>query len=288
MASKSLLTTALLAALAATLAPRACLAQAGTLFRWSYGDGGEGGPNLDEPIITDRPDFTEASSTVGRGVLQLETGYTYIFDDDGTTSARAHTAPEALLRVGVLADWLELRIAYTYLEETTSTTGVGRSTINGSDDLYLGMKLGLTGQAGILPEMALVPQMRVPSGSSEVSAGEVLPGANWLYGWDVTDFIATGGSTQANRRRDDVTAEPYLEFAQSWTINYALADRVGAYTEWFCLAPDGADTNHNENYFDGGFTFRPTNDIQFDVRAGVGLNDAAADMFSGVGLSFRM
>ncbi|HUE70669.1 MAG TPA: hypothetical protein VMP01_07245, partial [Pirellulaceae bacterium] len=43
----------------------------GTLFQWSYGNSFSGGPNLDEPLVTDRPDFTEASSTVGRGVLQL-------------------------------------------------------------------------------------------------------------------------------------------------------------------------------------------------------------------------
>jgi hypothetical protein len=268
--------------------PCRCLADAGTLFRWSYDDPGDGGPNLEEPIITDRPDFTESSVTVGRGVVQLESGYTYFFDDDGASSLRAHTAPEALLRVGVLADWFELRLGYTWIEESTSTVGVGRTTINGSDDLYLGVKFALTGQAGILPEMALVPQMRVPSGASEVTAGETLPGVNWLYGWDVTEIISMGGQTQANRRLDDETGEPYTEFSQSWTINYALADRLGGYTEWFCLAPDGADTNHNENYFDGGLTFKLTNDVQLDARAGVGLNAAAVDLFAGLGLSFRL
>lgn len=272
---------------AAALHGEAACAQ-GTLFHWASGDPGEGGPNLDEPIVTDRPDFTEASVTVGQGVVQIETGYTYVYDDNASQSFRAHTAPEMLLRVGVLADWFELRLGYTYLEETTHTFGVGRTTVNGSDDLYLGMKFALTGQAGILPEMAIMPQMRVPSGSSEVTAGETLPGVNWLYGWDVTEFIATGGQTQVNRRLDDATGEPYAEFSQSWTINYSLADRLGGYTEWFCLAPDGADTNHNENYFDGGLTFLLTDDVQLDARAGVGLNDAAADMFTGVGLSIRM
>jgi hypothetical protein len=276
----------LLSVTAILLAPVPAAGQ-GTLFRWSYDDAGEGGPNIDEPLITDRPDFTEASVTVGRGVAQLETGYTYFSDDDGTTSVRAHAAPEALLRVGMFAEWFEWRIAYNYLEETTSEPGVGRSTVNGSDDLYLGIKLALTGQAGILPEMALMPQMRVPSGSSEISAGETLPGLNWLYGWDLNDWIATGGSTQFNRRLDDVTAEPYTEWAQSWTFNYSLTDWMGGYTEWFCLAPDGADTNHCENYFDGGLTFLLNNNVQLDVRAGVGLNEAAADMFAGVGLSVR-
>ena len=278
------------AAFSALAAPNRCRAEAPTLFQWNYGDGGDGlttAEKLEEPLVTDRPDFTEASSTVGRGVVQLESGYTYTYDSDAIGSTKSHSFPEALLRVGVLADWFELRIAQNYAEETTTEFGVSRTLATGSEDLYLGIKWGLTGQEGILPEMALITQMTVPTGSSSFTAGETLPGINWLYGWDVNDWIATGGSTQANRALDDVTDEPYLEFAQSWTINYSLADQVGAYTEWYVLATDGADTNHTENYADGGFTYLVTNNLQLDIRAGVGLNDAADDYFVGSGFAIR-
>jgi hypothetical protein len=33
-----------------------------------------------EPLLGDRPDFTEGSSTVGRCRLQIESGYTYYHD----------------------------------------------------------------------------------------------------------------------------------------------------------------------------------------------------------------
>jgi hypothetical protein len=274
-------------ALSAQSAAIPCSADAPTLFQWNYGDGGQGGPDLSEPLVTDRPDFTEASSTVGLGVMQLEAGYTYAYDNDDTGSTKSHSFPETLLRVGVLADWLELRAAWNYVEETTTEFGGARTLETGSEDLYLGMKIGLTGQAGILPEMALMPQMTVPTGSGSFSAGETLPGLNWLYGWDINDWLATGGSTQANRALDDVTNDPYLEFAQSWTVNYSLAESVGMYTEWFVIATDGADTNHTENYADGGFTFVVTNNLQLDIRAGVGLNDAADDYFVGSGFAIR-
>src|SRR5687768_10953213 len=73
----------------ADLFSAAAWAQAPTLFQWGYGDGGEGGPDLSEPLVTDRPDFTEASSTVGLGVMQLESGYTYVYDSDDTGSFKA-------------------------------------------------------------------------------------------------------------------------------------------------------------------------------------------------------
>jgi hypothetical protein len=267
--------------------PARCRAEAPTLLQWSYGDGGEGGPNLDEPLITDRPDFTEASSTVGRGVMQLESGYTYTYDSDSGGSFKAHSFPEALLRVGVLADWLEFRIAWNYAEETTHVFGGPRTVVTGSEDLYLGFKFGLTGQEGVLPEMALVTQMTVPTGSSDLTAGETLPGIVWLYGWDLNDWLSTGAQSKADRALDDVTGRPFLELSQSWTINYALAEQVGAYTEWFVIAPDGADSNHTEHYADGGFTYRVTNNLQLDIRAGVGLNDAADDYFVGSGFAIR-
>jgi len=254
----------------------------GTLFQWSHAASFSGGPDLEEPLVTDRPDFTEASSTVGLGVAQLEFGYTYTFDDDGVNETDSHSYPEPLLRAGILTDWLELRVGWNYATELVN--GAGQS---GSEDLYLGFKIGLTPQEGLFPEMALIPQMDVPLGADAFSADELLPGLNWIYGWQLCDFISTAGSTQLNRAVDDITADPYTQWAQSWTIAYSLADRLGAYTEWFAFFPHSADTANPEHFFNGGFTFLLSDDVQWDIRAGLGLNDAADDFFAGTGLSIR-
>jgi hypothetical protein len=256
-------------------------------MQWSYGTSFGGGPDLEEPLVTDRPDFTEASVTVGYGVAQIEMGYTYTYDSDGAGSTRSHSFPETLLRVGTLADWFELRFAWNYGDERNNEFGGPTGTASGAEDLYLGTKLALTPQESILPETALVLQMTVPTGSSEFTADEVLPGFNFLYGWDINDEWYTAGSTQLNRAIDDETSDYYVEFAQSWTLGRAWTDRVSHYTEWFMFAPASADTNHTEHYFNGGFAVLLNDDIQWDVRAGVGLNDAADDYFAGTGLSVR-
>ncbi len=265
--------------------PHPCVPR-GTLFQWSYGTSFSGGPNLDEPLVTDRPDFTEATTTVGRGVAQIEFGYTYSDDKEGADRVKGHSYGEPLLRYGILADWLEFRMALFPVSESTSMSGVSNTTA-GTEDLYLGFKIGLTPQEGILPEMALIPQMTVPTGSPRFTDDEVLPGLNWLYGWEVSDFVSTAGSTQYNRSIDEVTGHAYTEWAQSWTVAYSLTDELGAYTEWYGLFPHSADTAVPEHYFNGGFTYLLSNDVQFDIRGGVGLNDAAADYFFGTGLSIR-
>lgn len=257
-----------------------------TLFVWNSDAEQTGGPpGWDEPLASDRPDFTEASCTVGRGVCQLETGYTFFHDNDGVTNFNGHSFPEMLLRMGVFADWLELRFAWNFSHEQLRTGGVQTNT-SGLDDIYLGLKLGLTLQQGVLPEMALMPQMTVPLGSA-FSANRVLPGVNWLYGWEINDFLSTAGSTQLNLSVDPTTANEYTEFAQSWTIGYALAERLGMYTEWFVFCPAGADTARTEHYLDAGFTYSVTNNLQLDIRAGKGISAASVDMFAGAGLVAR-
>jgi hypothetical protein len=254
-----------------------------TLLNW-VGNTDEGGPpGFDEPLASDRPDFVEASVTVGRGVRQLEMGYTYFRDE--ATGLAVHSYPEFLFRVGMFADWLEFRIGQNF-HTRHEGTGAAINRVSGAEDLYLGVKFGLTPQLGILPEMCLVPQMTVPTGKPDLTAGEVLPGFNWLYGWDLNDWLGLGASTQMNVSVDDLDAN-YVEFAQAFTLNYELTQRLGTYTEWFMLTPIGGNSVPTEQYADGGFTYKVTNDLQLDIRAGKGLSAGSADYFVGSGAVVR-
>jgi hypothetical protein len=190
-----------------------------------------------------------------------------------------------LLRYGILREWLELRLgALPLTEEERTPTQTDSSS--GISDLYLGCKIWLTPQAGILPEMALIPQMLVPTGSSAFTADEVLPGLNWVYSWDLSESLSFAGSTQFNRRRPNLDA--FTRWAQSFSVGYQITDRWGTYTEWFGLFPHGAQIEKPQNYLNCGFTYLVTNDFQWDLRFGTGLNEAAEDLFFGMGLSWRI
>jgi len=269
------------------------------------GNGDKAEPEEDE-IATDRPDFTESSTTVGKGRIQLESGYTFIRDRGNGTRLTAHSYPEALLRIGMFAEWFELRLGQNLADERAVMPDGSVEAARGAEDLYVGVKLALTEQQKWLPEMSLVPQMFVPSGAPGLSAREVLPGLNWLYGWDVIkDCISFAGSTQANRVRGSLILpvlfdgsgsqiavngkHSYLEVAQSLTVGYTLTKKLGAYTEWFAIFPHSAlDPEVGpQQYFNGGFTYKFTPNTQYDIRAGVGLNKHADDFFAGTGFSFR-
>ena len=259
----------------------------GTLMQWGYGPRQQGGPDLSEPLITDRPDFTESSVTVGMGVVQLEAGYTFTYNDDDTVT-KEHSYPESLFRIGMLADWFELRLGWNYGESAETVFGGPDSNLAGAEDMYVGVKLALTPQSGCLPETGVIIQGDVPTGANAFTADEVLPGVNYLYGWDITDSFCCGGSSQANRALDDNGEDFYVEFAQSFTTCCSWTDEFGSFAEWFMFAPAGAVTSRNQQYFNGGFTYLLTDNIQWDIRAGVGLNEAADDFFTGSGLTIRM
>jgi hypothetical protein len=239
----------------------------------------------EEPLATDRPDFTEASSTVGLGRTQLEFGYTYIRDEEAGVELDEHSYPELLTRVGMFAEWFEFRIAWNCAHNRTLSGELARRA-SGTEDLYLGCKLALFEQNEWLPELAIVPQMTVPTGSSEFTTDEVMPGVNLLYGWDVTEWMTFAGSTQGNRALDD-TGNFYDEYAQSLTVGLSLTEQIGMYNEVFGIFPHGAVETGPEYYYNGGFTYRVNNNLQFDVRAGWGLNDRAADFFAGTGGAIR-
>lgn len=242
----------------------------------------------EEPLASDRPDFTEASSTVGLRRVQLEAGYTHITDRSGGVNTSSHSYPEALLRIGMIADWFEFRVGQNF-GNVRQNSPDGVFSPGGPEDLYLGVKLGLTEQKGVLPESALIVQMTVPTGHRDFTAGRVLPGINYLFGWDVIeDRLTFAGSIQANRAID-AESHGYVELAQSLTVGYGLTEKLGAYTEWFAFYPAGAIAPDvaPQHYFNGGFTYRFTPNLQFDIRAGIGLNRHADNFFAGTGFAVR-
>ena len=248
------------------------------------------------PLVADRPDFTEAAETVGPGVIQFEFGYTLAYDelrgdrdggdrDGGDGTVWTHFFGEPLLRVGV-AHGLELRFAASPVSQRTRTDDL-RVDDSGTEDLDLGIKLVLARQVGRRPAIAVIPQMTLPTGSEAFSRNRLSPGVNLIYAWDLTEEVSLAGSTQVNRA---VTArgEGYAEWAQSLVTGLVVGARTGVYAEWYAFfhaAPQGTRTEH---YANGGFTWSVADDIQWDIRLGAGLNEAATDFFAGTGFALRI
>src|SRR5262245_52361582 len=166
-----------------------------TVFEWAIGPKAKDDEpeNEDQSIVTDRPDFTESASTVGLGRVQLEAGYTYTRDRFAGATSIQHTYPEALLRIGMFADWFEFRVVESCTNSRTKAFGQTIDRANGCDDVELGCKLFLVKQKECLPELGLILSATVPSGARSLTADRLLPTVNFVYGWDIIPNLLDAG-----------------------------------------------------------------------------------------------
>ena len=232
-----------------------------------------------EPLVSDRPDFTESTSTMKRGEVQLEGGHTF----ERVTASKVNTTGELLLRIGV-ASRAELRIEPGSYTKVTSPFG----DASGREDGALGMKLRFhtppDEQRSIIPAVALVFDSSIPTGTSRFRENHPQPEVKLATAWSLTDRIDLSTNFNVARPRDENGR--YTELAASASFGFALTSRVGAYAEVYGFAPqlEGVGRTH---YANSGFTLSVTPNVQFDLRAGLGLNGDAPDYFVGAGFVRR-
>jgi Putative MetA-pathway of phenol degradation len=243
------------------------------------------GPEQEGRLDPDRPHFPEASTTVGRGRVVLESGYTF---SEKRSSFFSHSFPEAVLRVGMFSDWFEFRIGQNFLSEHQTAAG-SRTSATGAQDLYLGVKVALTAQKQYLPGIALIPQVTVPTGSRAVTAGKALPGLNVDCAWEVIDHVFNIELLVAtNAVRDDIHRS-HVELATGLTGALNVTPKLEAFVEWDAFYPVGVTDSGigPRHYAVGGFVYFITKNLAVDIRAGLGLNGRANDVLAGTGFAVR-
>jgi hypothetical protein len=196
--------------------------------------------------------------------------------------------PEALLRIGMFADWFELRIGQNFANQRQTVDGVP-TNMSGAQDLYLGMKLALTEQKGILPQVVIIPQMTVPTGSEELTAGRILPGLNVDCGWEVIRHFFRIELLIANNFVQDIsTQNTGFQLATGLTAVFELTRSLEMFIEWDAFYPMGRISSDGpRDYAVGGFVYFLTPNLALDARAGVGLNSRSNDFLAGVGFAVR-
>lgn len=243
---------------------------------------------FEERIETDRHDFTQSAVTVGRGIVQIEGGYTYFYKDTGDEIESAHTAPELLLRVGLSED-IEFRLrwnhAWVFIDEEVDRIG--------SEDLRYAVKLQMTRQpcCGLLPTSALELRGTAPTGGEAFSTDQVEFSLDYIYQWQLTDSVTFAGSTGFGTNgfgefglvSDEPGVDSFVVMTQSAVLGLELSESNTMYTEWYGIFSDGLDNEFVISVFNVGVDHYVSNDFVLDIRAGVGLSEDSDDFFVGVG-----
>jgi hypothetical protein len=239
---------------------------------------------------TERHDFTQSTKTVGRGVAQIESGYLYLYKEEGGEAESSHATPEMLLRLG-LSDDIEFRLRWNYawrfIEEEPD--------LQGAQDLIWSIKLQMTEERGWVPESALEIRSSVPSGGSDFSLGRVEAGFSYIYGWELTENSKLYGSTvyapsglgEFSLVPEEPESTRFDVWGQSVALGAELTEKNTGYVEWFGLFSDGLEEEFSLSFLNAGFDHYFTDNFLIDFRVGVGLTDDSEDFFSGVGGGVR-
>ena len=242
-----------------------------------------------ERIETERHDFTQSTTVVGRGTAQVEFGYTFFQSSDETEVEDSHATPELLLRFGI-TEKFEFRLRYNEVWQ------FGEENRAGSEDLHWAFKFRTSDQKNWRPESALELRFTAPTGGVDFSTDEVEFGLDYIYGWKISPRVeiygSSGFSTNALGefafRPEAPADEEFMLYTQSVTIGTELTERVTAYTEFFGLFTDGfEDDEERPVFFNVGLDYYVSDNIVLDIRAGTGLNTDAEDLFFGMGGAFR-
>ena len=233
-------------------------------------------------IMTDRPDQTESSTLVPKKFLQIETGVFYESLEVGNFNNKTSTLNTTLLRYGLL-DNLEFRIGFSFTEINREFNGTKLNDISsGFSPLALGVKIGITEEKGLLPEIAFLGHINFPflaSNDFKTKSTSI----DFRFAMAHTLNKKSSLSYNLGMAWDgDITTANYV---YAIAYGYSISDKIGTFIELYGDLPEDSNFNH---FWDTGLTYLISDNVQLDVSGGTGLSKNIQDLFLSAGISFRL
>lgn len=239
-----------------------------------------------DEISTDRPDFVESSEVVGKGRVQIETGYVLERNTANGSRDRQTTTP-TLLRIGVEEDW-ELRFetdGKTSQRSESLANGTVQSS-SGYSDLSVGVKWHMLDAKGLLPSMAVLVHADIDSGSTAFRGQGVRPSVRFTQEWELPSDISLGIMEGVIHDQNEL-GQRFNSGIFGITMSKGWTEKFRTFIEF--ASPQIARAQHGGSLasFDLGITYLLTPTLQLDVAAFKGLNQRTPDLAIGAGISAK-
>lgn len=233
-------------------------------------------------IVTDRPDQTEASSTIPARTLQIETGVIFSRSQETEYNFDNWGIGTTLLRYGVW-DNFELRLGSFYQLSTIEATNSGAdSTEHGLGPILAGFKVFIVEEKGLRPEISVLADITLRHvGSLSYRPTYSYPTAKISASHTLSPRFSLGYNAGFGYNGEN--ADGF--FIYSAVIGYSITDRLGFFGEAYGTFDHGNLPNHR---IDGGFTYLARNNLQFDISAGTGFDEHIDMFFVSGGFSWRI
>ena len=226
-------------------------------------------------ISTDRPGLTFNPTVVPAGAFQVEVGTPQLSQFSVGTLVNAPTQ----LRYGITPR-LEARV-FSTVYNSFSADGPGADA-DGFGDVEVGLKYQiLTAAPGGTPNLSVIPTVVIPTGEDGFTVGDPVVNANVAAGFALPNAFGVtvlAGATIPTNDGANVNANLAVLLGRSFTPQFS------GYVEAGAFPTDGS----TPLYGGAGLAYLVSNTVQLDAFFDAGLNDDAADLLAGVGVSFRL
>lgn len=218
---------------------------------------------LSQTINTDRPDQTESSAVVPAGSFQWECGFSSTWTPTFGGTVRELAVPNSLFRVS-LHDKVELRVVHQLNRNSMAGWGEVDVLAEGTSDVQLGTKVQLWQREDSRTEVAYLGHAVLPTGDGELSASSMGMVNKLCISHDVGPDCALGYNLGYD------VADEQGTFTYALAIGKAINDQLGLYFEPYgeVYAPSGMHLAS----FDAGLTLLTSDQWQWDISYGTGLN----------------
>ena len=200
---------------------------------------------------------------------------------DNAIKSENYTYNTTLIRYGIL-DNMELRLGWDFVEGTTKINGNKLDNItSGLSPLLLGVKVDITEENGAMPEIALIGHIfPLFSASKDYRPETTAIDFRFSLSHTLSENSSIGYNIGAEWGNDSPEAAGVYTIA----YGYSFMDKFGMYVELYGDLPEDSSANH---FWDAGFTYLASNDLQFDTYFGTSITEGQ-DILLGLGLSYRI
>lgn len=247
--------------------------------------------DLMRKFAPDRPTKAFSVRTIDAGHFQFETDFvSYTYSNVGGIGTRSIEALDPVWKLG-LTNWADFEIQFNGAQTSSSfdnATSPFAARGNGFGDVFLRTKINLMGNDDGIVGFAVIPYIKLPSGTAIISNGAVEGGLIAPLALRLPqDFLVTL-MTEVDALKDADDSRRHANFVDLVSVSHPLPGVSGVNLIGEISSSVGTDRATPPVYtFDMGLTYLIVKNLQVDFGLNIGLNKAAPKEQIYTGISAR-
>lgn len=231
-----------------------------------------------EHIRTGRPGRSIGPFTVGKNILQTQTGFEVGVYPINVYGFRGYYIyPNTVLRFGI-TELFEINGGLGYRKERLENA-LGEYEMEGINLSALGVRFNILNGENFSPSLGFQMSLKFPRISSDFSADNFAPKMLLIVRQKLSDRLALFINKGIDYNGNNAKPVGIYVINFSYMLNTRYSTFIEVYGDY--------SGDHFYHHYDTGFSYLLNNDFQIDLYGGIGKNEGVFSYFTSTGISWR-